>query len=329
MLEMSNMPVPVQSAGYLLKAVHGDAQGFVCIWTSKDKASKFFANSDSGRAQAAGYAIQRATDSDVYFGLGLFDKPLAQGRGKAADVIGIGCVWADVDFGPGHKKPVAPDEATARRIISSVIPAPSIIVHSGGGLHCYWLLRTFWRFGDDDDRQVAAALVERWQATIRLALEAEGYTLDSTHDLARVLRLPGTSHRKNPAHIRPVRIISPGGELNGDVVRYAVADFAVASRPDDQTISADDGNINRSEHEANVPPIAPTTGLSALDRCLRYLANCPDAISGNGGHDATSTPHASVSGLASATAMPAGQWTRSTKRRPETRSGPPQKLNTS
>jgi hypothetical protein len=65
---------PLQPAADFLKAVHGGAKGFVCIWTSQDRASRFFANNDAGRTEATKYAILQASESDVYFGLGLFDK---------------------------------------------------------------------------------------------------------------------------------------------------------------------------------------------------------------------------------------------------------------
>jgi len=257
-----------------LHSIFGDAPGHIVIWTAADKKSSSFENTGEGRADAAEYAASRANEADVYFGLGLHPKALpASSRGKADGVAGIGCVWADVDFGPGHKNPVAPDEATARRIVESVEPKPSMIVHSGGGLHCYWLLTEPWVFASDDDREKAKALVPAWQDRLRAAFAREGYTLDSTGDLARVLRLPGTFNHKQ-SEPRPVRLEHPDDGLNGSLARYSITDFEppVAPAP------------------AKTRPIAKPAEIAMPTRekrCLAYLRECPDAISGNGGHDAT------------------------------------------
>lgn len=259
-----------------LRTVHGDTKGYFCIWTAPDRASRFFPNDDTGRTEAAAYAILRAHDADVYFGLGLLAKPVEGGRGKVEDVTAIACLWADVDFGLGHKEPVAPDEQTARRVLDSVSPRPSVIVHSGGGLHCYWLLAEPSIFVNAEDRDKGSRLLQGWQSTIRAAFAAEGYTIDKTHDLARVLRLPGTLHRKEPANIRPVRIVHPGEGLNGNLVRYALTDFpkSVVSAP--------------SERKAKSAPVSPSDDMGKQERrCLAYLAKCPEAISGNRGHAAT------------------------------------------
>ena len=49
--------------------------------------------------------------------------------------------------------------------------------------------------------------------------------------MTRILRLPGTVNRKDPANIRPVRIVHPAGELSGKLARYDVADFHSAAPP--------------------------------------------------------------------------------------------------
>jgi hypothetical protein len=218
----------VAAATQFFDAVYSGSPGHLCIWTAADKRSRCFANNEDGHREAARYAIMRAQQTEVYYGVGLLAAPVASNRrGKVNDIGAIGALWADVDYGPGHKKAVPPDQDTALQLLGRVQPAPSIIVHSGQGVHAYWLFDGPWRFSDDADRARAARLSTAWQARIRREFEAEGYTLDSTADLARVLRLPGTLHRKDPANIRPVRVVHPDGALNGNLRRYAVREFEV------------------------------------------------------------------------------------------------------
>ena len=171
-----------------LFAQHVGDSALISVWTMPDKATRFFA----ATSEAADYAMDRAGDSDVYFGCGLYRPGIAGGRGTAADVAGITSVWADVDFGPGHKKNVPPDKAAAMRVLDSVGVKPSIVVHSGHGLHAYWLLTEALAVADG-----AASLARRWGLTVQAFARAAGHTLDSVGDLARVLRVPGTRNRKN------------------------------------------------------------------------------------------------------------------------------------
>jgi len=77
---------------------------------------------------------------------------------------------------------------------------PTIIVHSGHGWHAYWLFKELWTFADAAERVRAAWLVEQWQAFLRSKARVLGWTVDSTHDLARILRLPGSyNHKEQPA----------------------------------------------------------------------------------------------------------------------------------
>ncbi len=208
-----------------LSAIFHDAKGYIVLWTLDNKKSRCFQNTAAGRQAAAKYAESRADDTDVYFGLGLHPKKLsASSRGRAKDVISIGCVWADVDFGPSHASTMAPDETTARRIVESVEPMPSIIVHSGGGLHCYWLFNKPWIIADDEDHAKARATIPAWQDKLREAFTREGYTIDATGDLARILRLPGTKNHKTGDPV-PVQLIEPVGSLNGTLPKYARAVF--------------------------------------------------------------------------------------------------------
>jgi len=165
----------------------------------------------AGPGKAAAYAADRAGSQDVYFGVGLQDPKRKQGRGKAEDVQGLVALWADVDFGEeGHKKPHPPTLEEAVALVDGMPLPASVLVHSGHGLHAYWLfdIPLLFRNGKED-RDEGARMVAGWQGKLRAASEAKGWSLDATHDLARVLRVPGTWNRKGTPV--PVRILRAGG----------------------------------------------------------------------------------------------------------------------
>ncbi len=166
------------------------------------------------------------SDVDLYFGLGLTTEPLAPTtRAKSTEVAGITCLWADIDFGPNHKKNVPPDEKTAVELIKKFPFMPSIVVDSGNGWHAYWLLEEPWIFTDDDDRAVGMNAVKSWQAKLRAVFRASGYDLDTTHDFARVLRVPGTYNNKDTDNPKQVKIYYPHNWEGRDVPRYALNDL--------------------------------------------------------------------------------------------------------
>lgn len=146
---------------------------------------------------AVKFAQRRSQTENVYFGLGLIGGN-PSGRGKVTDVIGIGCLWADIDIADEqHSKPnLPPNEAEARKILAGMPLEPSLIVNSGGGLHVYWILKEVWIFDKDDEWTAAATLCKRMSATLRSIAIEHGYDLDSVGDLSRVLRLPETLNHK-------------------------------------------------------------------------------------------------------------------------------------
>jgi hypothetical protein len=72
---------------------------------------------------------------------------LSRREGRLA--FGAPGVWLDVDFlGPGHKSTNLPE--SIEQVIEILHRAglarfmPTMAVHSGGGLHLYWLFRESW-----------------------------------------------------------------------------------------------------------------------------------------------------------------------------------------
>lgn len=203
----------VVGAADFLGAMFGDSCGKdrrIVIWTMPDKRTQFFSDADD----AAEYAMMRADDSDVYFGVGLYRPGIERGRGKASDVVALPALWGDVDYGEhtsGKKLP--PTKQEALKVIDHCGVKPTAIVHSGHGFHAYWFLKEPL---EPDDKMVDIARV--WQGTLAACAKYHGYTIDSVGDVSRVLRVPGTFNRKgkNPLAVQVEKF---------ELYRYDVSDL--------------------------------------------------------------------------------------------------------
>ena len=139
----------------------------------------------------------------VYFGV----LPRREyGTGKGADAAPGWAAWVDLDF-----KDVA--ESTARERIAHLEHAPSIVVHSGRGLHLYWLQK------EATDPAILSSL------SCRLAAALGG---DHCYDAARILRLPGT---RNLKHCWNEGVYTPSD--SGPVCTIESSNAALRHSPDD------------------------------------------------------------------------------------------------
>lgn len=139
---------------------------------------------------------------NVFFGVHpTTDVPPANARGEAARpegvrsqkvyVAAINCVFAEFDaHGPGESKEVLLARITghATHAGGGIAFPPSVIVDSGGGYHCYWLLSEPFLIETEQDRERADRLQKGWVAYAGADASAK--------DLARMLRLPGTYNFK-------------------------------------------------------------------------------------------------------------------------------------
>jgi putative DNA primase/helicase len=171
----------------------------------KSPTSNFF----ESETDAAAFAYDLfAQERDVYFGV----NPKTGLGGKKENIHYVTVFHVEVDYGiVGHKKKT--DTATyeeALEKINNFSIKPSLVVHSGGGFHCYWILKNPIKvedFGIDNLENVNRAL--------SLALGGD----TGTHDLSRVLRIPGSCNFKQPGNPRPVEIVTSND------VTYDLQDF--------------------------------------------------------------------------------------------------------
>lgn len=195
------------------------------LWTLPHRRSRWYR---VGLFDAAVSYVEASSNEtmDFYVGAALADADRGPNRRvQPSDAAGLFGLWLDVDFGSpgeGHKKPnLPPDEAAARTLLADALPAPSILVHSGHGLQAWWLLDEPWVFADEEQRALAAGLEQAWNQHAQRAASERGWTVDSVHDLSRVMRLPGTTNHKGEP--KPVEIVDmPGTRYEHDRLREIV-----------------------------------------------------------------------------------------------------------
>jgi hypothetical protein len=182
---------------------------YVLIWRRAGKRSAWFPVAKLD--EAAAFA---AAGTNVYFGVALSPEdfgPLNRCEAdRTACIVGL---WADIDIKhTAHKTSALPETLEqALELADSLGINPTIRVDSGHGLQTYWLFNEPWIFGDDAERQQARQLVERFQAALKRKAEERRWKLDSTQDLARILRVPGTTNHKPKCQPVPVQMLDASG----------------------------------------------------------------------------------------------------------------------
>jgi hypothetical protein len=182
----------IETAGAFLRALYGsleENEGQILIWQLLHKSSTWFNDAE----EAAKFAAGR---TNIYVGAGLRPRALgAHKRGGSDDVIGIGGLWLDIDVdGPNR-----PTRDEALKLLTEIYPQkPTVINDTGGGFHPWWYLRELWlwEMTDKKERARAADLIARWQRLFISAAYNKGWKIDNTSDLARVMRIPGTTNSK-------------------------------------------------------------------------------------------------------------------------------------
>lgn len=225
-----------------LREVYGSKKlnGWLLVWQLRSKLSNWFQSIES----AAEFASGR---DDTYFGLGL--SPTERGshlRCKADEVLTVPGIWIDVDFqSPAHKHESLPPDIQSVVSLIKDMPPPTVSVNSGFGLHVYWLFEEPLSFADAAERKKFAQLVVGWQGWVQAKGKQKNWKVDSTADLARVLRLPGTFNCKIENSKVEAKIVKSGGprytfaELEGWLGKHSdelATMFPVASSEPDSTI---------------------------------------------------------------------------------------------
>lgn len=137
---------------------------------------------------------------DLYYGCGLQDKDHGSiRRGKKEDIIGIAGFYADIDIKDDvHKnQDLPPTVDDAVKLVLNNGFDPTKVVHTGHGIHVHWIFKEPIIFENDEHRQKVELMCRRIQQTIKNKAAAHHWSIDSTFDVTRVLRIPGTYNNKS------------------------------------------------------------------------------------------------------------------------------------
>lgn len=183
-----------------------------------------------------------------FFGMAL-RRDNSSGALKNCSTLSV--LYADIDF--KHTP-----EAKARRLLAECPLPPSIIVHSGNGLHCYWLLREPLDLQDQKDCDKAYSLLRR----LCTFLHADPIVAEPAH----ILRVPGTLNYKYD----PPRLVQI--ELMEAERRYNASEFEVLPEPNAKTAN---GGFVAPE---KIPAGERNSWLYRLGRSLKAKGLSPEAI---------------------------------------------------
>lgn len=180
---------------------------YLLIWTLPGKKSYWSTSIDDAVAVIG--SLPRRTN--VYVGCGLSPRDYGPNkRCPANEIAGTPGFWADIDIAsPAHKKknlpPTVGDAVALAR--DAIGMEPSIVVHSGHGIHVWWRYKTPYVFDDSDARDNEALILRGVTDLLRDEAKKHGWDCDSTHDLSRVLRVPGTMNYKRGLSPVEVQVI--------------------------------------------------------------------------------------------------------------------------
>lgn len=188
---------------------------------------------------------------DVYWAMATFGS-----KSRKADAVeALSSFWLDIDCGEG--KPYPTKQAGLDALGESFLPAPSLVVDSGNGLHAYWMLNAPVLIADW--LPVANALK---RACITHKLAADHVV---TTDAARILRVPGTTNWKDRENPKPVLVLSKSAD------RYSLDSFR-ATLPNVGPARTAPGKVSKEwDIDADYPPSSMAVVLGGCQQ-MRHAA---------------------------------------------------------
>jgi hypothetical protein len=179
------------------------AEFLQALWGSSPPGRPYLWSGRTKDTLDAGPLVLASCDNapDLYTGVSVaaHDAVLSpRTRPKAHESAGIAGLWLDLDVEPGK----LPSFAAAQEV-AYALAEPTIVINSGGGWHCWYLLPEPLAIRDGNTRSKVAILADAWVTAHQQIAQARGWNIDRACDLARILRVPGTVNAKREPH-RPV-----------------------------------------------------------------------------------------------------------------------------
>lgn len=148
--------------------------------------TRTFTNADEAEA----WASQKNKTKNIYFHVNKTRGPLTNKAAKD-DIAAVEFLHVDIDPRPGEN--FAEERARIlKRLTTELpegIPAPSLVVDSGGGYQGFWRLEEALTIDGELEK---ATEIESYNRALELAFGA-----DSCHNVDRIMRVPGTTNRPN------------------------------------------------------------------------------------------------------------------------------------
>lgn len=187
-------------------------------------------------------------NNDVYYGVASFT-PDDGGkvRRKQIYVHQLKLLAIDIDVGKARNSYATREEAlvaVADFVERAKLPAP-VLVSSGAGFHCYWVLAS--AIPASDWQPLANALKACWQSYGLVADPAV------TADSARILRPVGTKHIKSG---RTVKILRDAADVTYDEMKQALSAYFAAEPAMPAYLKNYKGKVKLTEKTEYAPAVA-------------------------------------------------------------------------
>ena len=190
---------------------------------------------------AVAITINTRASENVYFGVCTRRDTRS---GKKENLSHFPGLWADLDF-----KDFTGGEADVCAKLKSFPLQPTVLLHTGGGAHAYWLLTVPIAITPDRIGQL-----ESLNAGFAKILGG-----DRCHDLPRILRVPGTTNLPDEKKRQKGRIPEPVRLLWHDGPRYTLKQLQeVVVNP------SRDNTAGEKNHSQGAPPTLPPRFLELL-----------------------------------------------------------------
>lgn len=266
---MSNVVNKEQVERFLAARYPASHDGFKVLWSRQQQGKTEFFSANETDALIESIA-KRGMEEDLYLPVGLQREKLPPTeRGKTEGVVSVSGLFADIDtqIGKETDRGYCRDNEEALAILRQFKPFPSIVVNSGNGLQAHWLLDEPVSLETADDRERVQAVFRAFQKKLRGHFAAQGKTIDSVHDLARVFRIPGTFNHKG-SEPKPVAALE-----YHDKARYGFSEIEALVQEDlalERALSDEDSDFPLADHNKIVK------GCSWYSECVKNPESCSE-----------------------------------------------------
>lgn len=194
----------------LIQAAIGNGDGYLALSHTSDSKLASLQTEFYHSTQFSEFskAVEKYKNQQVYFGVGLRNRVIPNGkRGAREDISSISIIGMDIDIYDSNKphKQLPNSYEEAIKLLQDFSLPPSSIVDSGSGLHAYWFMNETINTSTAEEREQAQELIRNFYGGF--AQYAKPNEFDSTFDITRILRVPGTLNLKDPSNPKEVKLL--------------------------------------------------------------------------------------------------------------------------